>query len=151
MRAAIGNNLSTYLSEKIWRPFGMEAAAKWTLTEPGGGEFGGCCLNATLRDYARLGLFALSGGRLADGARVLPEGWMCESVQPSPANPGYGYLWWLVDDTAFRASGIFGQRIYIDQESGVVIAQHAARAAASSDEDWALQGAMEAAVSAALR
>ena len=40
----------------------MEAAAKWTLTEPGGGEFGGCCLSATLRDYARLGLFAMSGG-----------------------------------------------------------------------------------------
>ena len=151
VRAAIGNNLSTYLSEKIWRPFGMEAAAKWTLTEPGGGEFGGCCLNATLRDYARLGLFALNGGRQADGARVLPEGWMRESVQPSPANPGYGYLWWLVDDTAFRASGIFGQRIYIDPAGGVVIAQHAARAEASKDEDWALQGAMEAAVSAALR
>jgi len=41
LRSAIGNNLSTYLSEKIWRPFGMESDAYWSLTEMGGGEFGG--------------------------------------------------------------------------------------------------------------
>ena len=34
----------------------MESDASWVLTEPGGGEFGGCCINATLRDYGRLGL-----------------------------------------------------------------------------------------------
>ena len=34
----------------------------WPLTDEGGGEFGGCCLAATLRDYARIGLFALRGG-----------------------------------------------------------------------------------------
>ncbi len=67
LRSAIGNNLSSYLSEKIWQPFGMEADASWQLTEPNGGEFGGCCINATLRDYARLGLFALENGTLADG------------------------------------------------------------------------------------
>jgi len=31
LRAAIGNKLSTYLSEKIWRPFGMEADANWKV------------------------------------------------------------------------------------------------------------------------
>src|SRR5690606_24688947 len=41
LRSAIGNNLSTYLQQKIWQPFGMEADASWNLTEPGGGEFGG--------------------------------------------------------------------------------------------------------------
>jgi CubicO group peptidase (beta-lactamase class C family) len=59
-------------------------------------------------------------------------------------------LWWLVDDAAFRASGIFGQRIYVNPEAGVVIAQHAAREAASSLDDWALQAAMEAAVTGEL-
>ncbi len=145
LRSAIGNNLSTYLSEKIWRPFGMESDARWMLTEPGGGEFGGCCLSATLRDYARLGLFALSGG-----GGTLPDGWMAESTRSSAANPGYGYLWWLSDDGAYRASGIFGQRISVHPGAKVVIAQHAAREAASADADWALQAAMEAAVSEAL-
>ena len=150
LRSAIGNNLSTYLEEKIWRPFGMEADAYWTLTEPGGGEFGGCCINATLRDYGRLGLFALAGGRLADGAAVLPDGWMTESTAPSAAYPGYGYLWWLGNAGAYRATGIFGQGICVHPEQNVVVALHSARAVASKDEDWALQSALCEAVANAL-
>ena len=150
LRAAIGNNLATYLSEKIWRPFGMESLAKWTLTEPGGGEFGGCCLNATLRDYARLGLFAMAGGVLPDGTRILPEGWMEESTGPSPANSGYGYMWRLQDHGGYAASGIFGQRIYVNPKERVVIAQHAALEAAVDAQQRAMQPAMEAALVRAL-
>ena len=84
LRAAIGNNLSTYLEHKIWGPFGMEADATWVLHEPGGGELGGCCISATLRDYARIGLFAMRGGELRDGTRVLPEGWLAGLDQPQP-------------------------------------------------------------------
>jgi CubicO group peptidase (beta-lactamase class C family) len=142
LRSAIGNNLSTYLQEKIWQPFGMEADAWWMLTEPGGGEFGGCCINATLRDYGRLGLFALRQGQLPDGTPVLPDGWMAQSTAPSPAYPGYGYLWWLGAGGAYRATGIFGQGICVHPEQNVVIALHSARAVASDDEDWALQGAL---------
>ncbi len=150
LRSAIGNNLSTYLEEKIWHPFGMEHGAVWSLSEPGGGEFGGCCISATLRDYGRLGLFALSGGRLPDGTAVLPEGWMKESTTASPAYPGYGYLWWLDGSGAFRASGIFGQGICIHPEHDVVVALQSARAVASKDEDWALQEALCDAVAGAL-
>jgi CubicO group peptidase (beta-lactamase class C family) len=151
LRAAIGNNLATYLEEKIWRPFGMEADASWNLTEPGGGEFGGCCINATLRDYARLGLFALDDGRLPDGRRVLPEGWMKASTTPSNGAKYYGYLWWLNADGAFRASGIFGQGIYINPNENLVIALHSARPDANKDPDWTLQAAMYEAIAEALR
>lgn len=145
LRAAIGNNLATYLSEKIWQPFGMEATAKWTLTEPGGGEFGGCCLSATLRDYARLGLFALHGGN-----GVLPPGWMEASTAPSSANPGYGYMWWRQEHGGYAASGIFGQRIYVNPKERLVIAQHAALEAAVNAQQRATQAAMEVAVIGAL-
>lgn len=150
LRAAIGNNLATYLSEKIWRPFGMESPAKWTLTEAGGGEFGGCCLSATLRDYARLGLFAIHDGVLPDSTRVLPQGWMEESTSPSSSNAGYGYMWWLQDHGGYAASGIFGQRIYVNPEERLVIAQHAALEAAVDAEQRAVQPAMEAALVRAL-
>ncbi len=142
LRSAIGNNLSVYLSEKIWRPFGMESDANWMLTEAGGGEWGGCCISATLRDYGRLGLFALHNGQLADGTPVLPEGWMEESTAPSQANPGYGYFWWLNQDGSYRASGIFGQAIYINPTENVVIAMHSARPTASNQPDWDLQFAL---------
>jgi CubicO group peptidase (beta-lactamase class C family) len=151
LRSAIGNNLSTYLSEKIWRPFGMESDASWNLTEPGGGEFGGCCINATLRDYGRIGLFALVDGRLADGTEVLPSEWMRASTTPSKGYEGYGYFWWLSGKGVFRASGIFGQGIYIDRNENLVIALHSARHTASEDTDWAWQSALFKAVTEASR
>lgn len=150
LRSAIGNNLTTYLEEKIWRPFGMQADATWSLTEAGGGEFGGCCISATLRDYGRLGLFALNGGHLPDGTPVLADGWMKASTTPSRAYPGYGYLWWLSGNEAFRGIGIFGQGICVHPEENVVVALHSARDVASDDEDWALQGAMCHAIAARL-
>jgi len=150
LRSAVGNNLSAYLEQKIWRPFGMESDASWGLTEPGGGEFGGCCISATLRDYGRIGLFALNNGRLPDGKPVLPRTWMQESTTPSKGAPYYGYLWWLLGDGAYRASGIFGQGIYIDPAANLVIAMHSARPHASRREDSALQLAMYRAVAAAL-
>lgn len=142
LRSAIGNNLATYLSEKIWKPFGMGADANWMLTAPGGGEQGGCCISATLRDYGRLGLFALADGQLADGTQVLAEGWMKESTTPSKGYDGYGYFWWLGEDGSFRGIGIFGQAIYVNPAEKVVIALHSARGVASKEQDWELQYAV---------
>lgn len=122
LRAAIGNNASNYLERRIWRPFGMEHDAYWVVSADTDTELGGCCLNATLRDYARLGLFALGDGVLADGTRVLPEGWMRRSTSPSAGYPGYGYLWWLGGDGSYAARGIFGQMIVVDPEARLVIA-----------------------------
>lgn len=124
VRGAVGNNLSAYLHQRIWKPFGMESGANWMLVEPGGPEYAGCCISATLRDYARLGLFALRGGRLSDGTAVLPDGWMTSATTPSTANPGYGYLWWLHPDGSFSARGIFGQLIHVDPSLDLVVAVH---------------------------
>lgn len=141
LRAAIGNNLSTYLSNKIWQPFGMEHDAHWQLVSPGGGEYGGSSLGATLRDYGRIGLFALRGGALPDGERILPADWMTLSTEGSSANERYGYQWWLGGEGVYRAMGIFGQTISIDPGRQVVIAQQSAREQASTEHDWAVQAA----------
>lgn len=151
LRAAIGNNLSTYLHQKIWQPFGMADDAYWQLTEPAGGEFGGCCINATLRDYGRLGLFALAQGKLKDGARVLPAGWMRESTTSSPAFDGYGYFWWLAADGSYQASGIFGQAIYINPAENVVIAVHSAWNEANNDDDFVMLDSLFASLVSLLR
>jgi len=75
-----------------------------------------------LRDYGRIGMFAMSGGQLPDGRKILPDGWMEDSATPSAGNQGYGYLWWLNNDRTYRAQGIFGQGIYVKPESDLVIA-----------------------------
>jgi CubicO group peptidase (beta-lactamase class C family) len=132
LRAAIGNNLSTYLTQKIWQPFGMEHDASWLLDQAGG-ELGGCCINATLRDYGRLGLFALANGQLADGTKVLPDGWMQESTRPSSGADYYGYLWWLMGGDAYMAIGIYGQGIYVNPNENLVIAMHGSYETAVGD------------------
>lgn len=133
LRAAIGNDLASYASEKIWRPFGMSSDAYWQLKEHNGDEFGGSSFNATLRDYGRLGLFVLAEGQLSDGSRVLPADWIEESTRPADTYSGYGYFWWLLSSGQFIASGIYGQAIFIDPREQAVIALHSARPVANSD------------------
>ncbi|TMI96231.1 MAG: serine hydrolase, partial [Bacillati bacterium ANGP1] len=55
LRSATGRPVTTYLEEKIWQPMGAEADATW-LVDRSGQEATFCCINAVLRDYARLGL-----------------------------------------------------------------------------------------------
>jgi CubicO group peptidase (beta-lactamase class C family) len=133
LRAAIGNNLSTYLTHKLWENM-MESPAYWATHGYGGGERGGCCIYATLRDYGRLGLFVMNDGVLPDGTRILPEGWIAESTTPSPASDGYGYFWWLEGDGIFRASGIYGQGIYFNPANNLVIVVLSAWTAASGGD-----------------
>jgi CubicO group peptidase (beta-lactamase class C family) len=122
---AVGMSMSDYLSKKIWAAYGMEQDAIW-LTDSSGHERGGCCLNMTLRDYARIGQFMLE-----DGAGVTPAGWVQEAsrkhlpVNPDDPNRGYGYFWWTSGNT-YAAIGIFGQMIHIEPEHGVVIAINSA-------------------------
>jgi CubicO group peptidase (beta-lactamase class C family) len=120
---ATGKTLSSYLQEKIWQPFGMERDAAWLLNS-GGHEFGGCCIQASLRDYARFGLFVLGDGK-AGGQDVVPLGWFEKAVttQKDIGTPGfgYGYQWWTRDDGSFAARGIFGQMIFIDPKRKLVV------------------------------
>jgi len=71
VRAAVGKPVAEYLSERIWARFGMESDATWWLESPNGLEVGGSGLSATLRDYARFGVFLLGGGK-AGGNRSYP-------------------------------------------------------------------------------
>ena len=150
VRAAIGNNLAAYLTEKIWKPLGMESDATWISHGPNGGELGGCCISATLKDWGRLAQFAMAGGVLPDGTRVLPETWMQESTSPSPGSDNYGYLWWLDGDGTFRASGIFGQGIYLNPQTQTIVVVQGAWPQATGTQFASHRDAMFRAVNQAL-
>lgn len=118
--------LAQYLSEKVWKPFGMERDATWLLGSTGH-EISGCCFQTATRDMARFGMFILDGGR-AGGKTVLPEGWLAQAAvkQADIGAPGrgYGFQWWTYDDGSFAAQGIFGQGIFIDPKRRLVIASN---------------------------
>jgi CubicO group peptidase (beta-lactamase class C family) len=124
--SATKKKLSDYLSEKIWMPFGMEQNASWLLGDTGH-EIGGCCIQASTRDFARFGLFMLGGARV-NGKAVLPDDWITQAttrqVDIGFPGKGYGYQWWTYDDGSFAAQGIFGQGIFIDPKLKLVIASN---------------------------
>jgi len=150
--AATHRTLADYLSEKIWRPYGMEQDAAWMIDERGQ-EAGGCCLSASLRDFGRFGMFILGGG-LAGGKPVLPEGWIASATrkQAEIGEPGlgYGYQWWTQDDGTFNALGIFGQAIHLDPKRKLVIVTSSAWPQATGREPQAARAALFDAVARAL-
>jgi CubicO group peptidase (beta-lactamase class C family) len=135
---AVKRPLADYLSDRIWKPCGMEADATWWLGSPDGVEIAGSGFAATLRDYGRFGQFILNGGK-AGNEQVLPEGWMQAASARQHLKSGklldYGYYWWPATPTAatpdpaggFMAEGIFGQFLYVNPRERVVVVVWSAR------------------------
>ncbi len=116
---------SAYLEEKLWRPLGMEHDAAIVLDRPGpdGVEMAGCCLNASLRDWARLGQLYLQNG-LWRGKRLLAEDWVARSTSPDAEGDAfYGYQWWLLGEGRYSAQGVHGQFIFVDPAHDLVVAK----------------------------
>jgi CubicO group peptidase (beta-lactamase class C family) len=90
--------------------FHVTAVGQFWMVDPRGGNIGGCCLSITLADYARMGQFALDGGK-----GVVPDGWFAEATDSAvdfgESGFGYGYQWWTYPQGTYGAQGIFGQAI----------------------------------------
>ncbi|WP_397393626.1 serine hydrolase domain-containing protein [Phenylobacterium sp.] len=149
--SATGKSLSAYLSEKIWKPYGMEQDAIWMIDERGQ-EAGGCCLSMTLRDYGRVGEFLRTGGIGSAGA-VLPKDWIAEATRQQAATGdrfGYGYQWWTEPGGVFNGLGIFGQRLHVDPARKLVVVVSSAWPEATNPARSARQDALIAAIAAQL-
>src|SRR5215470_10266578 len=132
LTSAIGRPIAEYLEQKIWQPIGAEADATW-LIDNSGQEVTACCLNAVLRDYARLGLLLAHDGNWR-GRQIIPAAWVLEATTvhsdqphlwPGTATPneGYGYQTWILpgERRMFMLWGAQGQRIYVDPGSKLVM------------------------------
>lgn len=132
--SATHQTLSHYLSSKIWIPYGMGQNATWTLDRTGQ-EMAGCCLQMTLRDFARFGQFVLEDERI-NGESIVPDDWFKTATHvqvPLWPGGGYGYGWWIFHGNTFEALGIYGQMVHIDPARKLVIAVNSAWPEAESD------------------
>ncbi len=135
---ATGKTVAEYCSEKLWKPMGFEQDGFFILDSDDGHEVVGSCCGASLRDYARWGLFMLNDG-VIDGKRIVPEGWVKASTSPTAPNfafdfggergvaggadtayAGYGYLWWVRPGGDYQALGSYGQWIYVSPTNNTV-------------------------------
>jgi CubicO group peptidase (beta-lactamase class C family) len=132
LRSAVGRPVADYLQEKIWEPMGAEGDATW-LIDRAGQEAAYCCINAVLRDYARLGLLLAHDGHWR-GRQIIPAAWSEDATrvrpgQPQPVTGGYGYQIWILagERRMFALRGVRGQAIFVDPASRLVMVHTAVR------------------------
>ncbi len=93
LERATGRRYAELLDALIWRPLGAGPARVW-LDRPGGTAKTYCCLLATARDWARVGLLLVRQGRVA-GRQVVGRRWVEHMLRPSPLEQNYGLHVWL--------------------------------------------------------
>lgn len=134
---ATGRPYPELLGERLWGAIGAQHDAFVTVDAVG---FPYACAGvcATLRDLARFGRFVLDRreGRDREGSTVsaAPEWAAVTGVLPSAR---YHNQWWVTHDGrgSFYGVGIFGQWLWLDPTSDVVIAKLSSLPDASSPED----------------
>lgn len=140
---ATGKPYAEYLSTRLWRRIGAGEARVWFDRE-GGSPRGFCCLQASARDWLRVGELIRNQGKWG-GSRLLPAKWISQMVAPSPANPNFGWNIWrgapynphrtygpgipaviearlpFARDDTYYLDGSGGQRVYVIPSEELVI------------------------------
>jgi CubicO group peptidase (beta-lactamase class C family) len=142
LERATGRPYARHLSDRIWKPIGA-GTAQVRLDRPGGNTRTFCCIQATARDWARVGQLVLDRGR-AGGRQVLAEASIAQLLAPTPLAPAWGMFWLrepvalvprsvagdrpLPKPTAFASEGVVyiggrgGQRVFVlPQQRAVVV------------------------------
>ena len=125
---ATKKTLSEYLSEKFWKPLGMEIPAPWYLDHENGIEKASCCVAARLRDFAKMGQFLLQKGNW-NGTQVLDTTFIDTMTHPNLLNGKiknsvYGYGIWTDYNhkpPIYAMVGHLGQRIICVPSEKMVI------------------------------
>ncbi len=147
LRTVTGTSIADYLERHLWHPLGMESPGYWVI-DSDGVEMAFFGLNATARDYARLGELYRNMGKWGD-RQVVAAGWVQASVtadaphlQPGVHEDfplGYGYQWWLPEseEGEYLAIGVYNQFIYVNSRRNVVIVKLSAFSDYATSDDEA--------------
>ena len=149
LRGATGVSLSEYLTPRLWQAIGAEASAFW-VADKTGLEVALGNFNATLRDYARLGVVLANDGVRPDdpnSKQIIPRQFLLDATDwkrvPEPFRPGkatpylgYGYQFWIYpgEKRRFIMLGVYGQSLFVDPGQKLVIIQTAANATAEAGD-----------------
>jgi hypothetical protein len=134
--------LPEVLREQVMQPIGASNTWAWTgyknawivldgkmiQSVSGGGHFGGgLFINAY--DMARFGLLTLRKGNW-NGKQIIPEDWINQSLMPTTANTGYGFMNYFLNTdkkmypsapvTAYAHIGNGTNAVYVDKENDIV-------------------------------
>ena len=93
LERASGQRIQDLLAEYLWRPLGAESNALWSLDDQGNAK-AFCCLNASAKDFAKLGRLYLKNGSW-DGNQIISRKWIETTTNADTLEElGYKNQWW---------------------------------------------------------
>lgn len=122
LKKATGKEPASYLSEKLWKPLGMEFPAKWSTDEKGM-EKAFCCIHATPRDFAKIGQLLLQNGTW-NGKELISKQYCEKLLTPTKVNDAFCFTVWADDESKVKCRffyGFLGQFIIMIPEKNMVI------------------------------
>lgn len=147
LRGATKKSVAQYTSEKLWIPIGAEHDAAW-LVDRSGAELTMMGFNASLRDYAKIGLLLANDGML-NGKQIISKEFLLDATEPdrqpvvnrpiaNGKNIGYGYQLFIhpFSTRTFALYGHYGQSIFVQPETKTVIVMTQAW---GSEETWGVE------------
>lgn len=125
LERATGMEVAGYLEKRLWQPMGAEGAASWSLDSDGSGfERMRSGLNARAVDFLKLGILFAQEGRI-NNKPVVSQAWVAEATRAETSlDPSlhYQFYWWVFPEKGtFAAIGDYGQFLYVDPTSDLVI------------------------------
>lgn len=142
-----GESYPELIASRIWGPIGATAAATITV-DPNGHPLANGGISATTRDLGLIGQLVLESGCL-DGNQIVPANWIAKTMAGAPSyvktvdymqalHPGGSYKnqWWVTsgDHSEIYGVGIFGQYLWVDPISEMVIVKFSTLSVATSAE-----------------
>lgn len=128
LKSATRSSLAVYASEHVWKKVGAEHVAYWSLDDEDGTEKAFCCINATAKDFARIGSIYLHDGMWKD-QRIVDSAYVAASVKAPGSkvqHPSeiYGYQWWRGEHAGkliFFMRGIKGQYVLVMPDEDLIV------------------------------
>ena len=119
---ASGMSLDAYATVKLFDKLGINPGP-WTK-DGSGRTVAGYGLQLVLRDMAKLGLLMLDHGRWS-GETIVDGDWIEASLRTRAETPwtrgDFGYSWWIMPSSWYRAGGRGGQQINFFPDEDLVV------------------------------
>lgn len=129
LQRALGHTLSESISQYFWQPLGMTQDALWSLDGNNKMEKAYCCINASARDFGKLGQLLLQQGSW-QGQAILSAHSVAQMTRANQAafKPNeiayYGHSFWVDEQHQpkfYAMLGHLGQRVIVVPEHNLVI------------------------------
>lgn len=126
---ASGKRFADYLSERVWKPLGMEHPAVINIDSrkhDNAHTFGG--ISTTIHDLAKIGRLYLNNG-MWNGKRIVSEEWIRQTADCDTSYHGYHFNWYNInyenyvrpENSGYYALGICEQVLYVNPYKNLVM------------------------------